>query len=75
MISHRLPDDYVMADLFSFDYDLLKNFCFLCKSCLLASFMNENEVFHFQKKKKKKITKVFGKTCYFFLSNICYAKS
>jgi hypothetical protein len=23
MISHRLTDDYVMADLFSFDYNLL----------------------------------------------------
>ena len=43
MISHRLADDYVMADLFNFGYDLLQSF-------LLASFMNENEVFHFQKK-------------------------
>jgi hypothetical protein len=47
MISHRLADDYVMADLFSFGYDLLQSFCSVCKSFLLASFMNENEVFHF----------------------------
>jgi hypothetical protein len=49
MISHRLADDYVMTDLFSFGYDLLQSFCFVCKSFLFASFMNENEVFHFQK--------------------------
>jgi hypothetical protein len=54
MISHRLVDDYVMANLFSFGYDLLQSFCSLCKSFLLVIFMNENEVFHFQKKKKKK---------------------
>ena len=45
--SHRLVDDYVMANLFSFDYDLLQNFCYVCKSFLLASFMNKNEVFFF----------------------------
>jgi hypothetical protein len=54
LISHRLVDDYVMADLFSFSYDLFQNFCSVCKSFLLMSLMNENEVFHFQKKKKKK---------------------
>jgi hypothetical protein len=48
MISHRLADDYIMADLFSFNYDLLQSFCFVCKSFLLASFMNENEVFPFK---------------------------
>jgi hypothetical protein len=55
MISHRLADDYVMADLFSFGYDLLQSFCSVCKSFLLTSFMNENEVFlfFFLKKKKK----------------------
>jgi hypothetical protein len=47
MISHRLVDYYVMDDLFSFDYDLFQNFCSVCKSFLLASFMNENEVFSF----------------------------
>jgi hypothetical protein len=53
MISYRLADDYAMIDLFSFGYDLLQSFCSVCKSFLLASFMNENEVFFFQKKKKK----------------------
>ena len=56
MISHRLVDDYVMADLFSFLYDLLQSFFYVCKSFFLASFMNENEVFiylfFFLKKKK-----------------------
>jgi hypothetical protein len=47
MISHRLVDDYVMTDLFSFDYDLLQSFGFVCKSFLLVSFMNKNEVFSF----------------------------
>jgi hypothetical protein len=47
MINHRLTDDYAVADLFSFDYDLLQSFCFVCKSFLLTNFMNENEVFHF----------------------------
>jgi hypothetical protein len=37
---------------FSFDYDLLQNFLFVCKSFLLVSFMNENKIFSFQKKKK-----------------------
>jgi uncharacterized protein YebE (UPF0316 family) len=32
MISHRLADDYVMVNLFSFDYDLLQSFCSVCKS-------------------------------------------
>jgi hypothetical protein len=50
MISHRLADDYVIVDLFNIGYDLLRSFCFVCKSFLLTSFMNENEVFHFQKK-------------------------
>jgi hypothetical protein len=50
IISHRLVDDYVMIDFFSFVYDLLQSFCSLCKSFLLASFMNENEVFPFQKR-------------------------
>jgi hypothetical protein len=45
MISHRLADDYVMANLFSFDYDLLHNFYSVCKNFLRASFMNENEIF------------------------------
>ena len=45
MINDRLADDYVMADLFSFGYDLLQNFRSVCKNFLLASFMNENEVF------------------------------
>jgi hypothetical protein len=44
MISHRLANDYVMADLFSFDYDLLQSFCSVCKSFLLSSFMNKNKV-------------------------------
>ena len=52
MISHRLANDYVMVDLFSFGYDLLQSFCSVCKSFLLISFMNENEVFPFQRKKK-----------------------
>jgi hypothetical protein len=51
IISHRLADDYVMTDLFSFGYDLLQSFCFVCKSFLLVSFMNENEVFPLKKKK------------------------
>jgi hypothetical protein len=38
-----------MADLFSFGYDLLQNFCFVCKNFLLASFINENEVFSLKK--------------------------
>ena len=38
-----------MFDLFSFDYDLLQNFYTVYKSFLLAIFMNENEVFPFQK--------------------------
>jgi hypothetical protein len=50
MISHRLADDYVMTYLFSFGYDLLKSFCSVCKSFLLANFMNENEVFPFKKR-------------------------
>ena len=49
MISHRLVNDYVMADLFSFDYDLFQNFCPICKSFLLMNFVNKNEVL----KKKK----------------------
>jgi hypothetical protein len=53
MISHRLADDYVMADLFSFGYNLLQSFCSICKSFLLTSFINENKVFPSQKKKKK----------------------
>jgi hypothetical protein len=48
MISHRLADDYVMVDLFSFGYDLLQSICFVCKSFLLMSFMNENKVFSFR---------------------------
>jgi hypothetical protein len=50
MISHRLVNDYVITDLFSFGYDLLQSF-------LLASFMNEKKVFFFffQKKKKKRV--------------------
>jgi hypothetical protein len=48
MISHKLTD-YVMADIFSFGYDLLKSFCFVYKSFLLTSFMNENEVFPLKK--------------------------
>jgi hypothetical protein len=55
MISYRLADDYAMIDLFSFGYDLLQSFCSVCKSFLLASFMNENEVFFFPKKKKKQL--------------------
>ena len=51
MISHRLADDYVMADLFSFGYNLLQSFCSICKSFLLISFMNENKVFPVKKKK------------------------
>ena len=47
MISQRLADDYVMVNLFSFDYDLLQIFCSLYKNFLLVSFMNENEVFLF----------------------------
>jgi hypothetical protein len=47
MISQRLVDDYVMANLFSFYYDLFQSFCFIYKSFLLASFMNKNEVFPF----------------------------
>jgi hypothetical protein len=47
MISHRLADDYVMTNLFNFGYDLLQSFCFVCKNVLLASFVNENEVFSF----------------------------
>jgi hypothetical protein len=54
MIGHRLADNYVMAYSFSFDYDLLQNFYFVCKNFLLVSFMNENKVFSFQKKKKEK---------------------
>jgi hypothetical protein len=42
-----------MADLFSFGYDLLQNFFSVCKSFLLASFMNENKIFSFKKKKKE----------------------
>jgi hypothetical protein len=38
-----------MADLFSFDYNLLQSFCSICKSFLFASFMNENEVFSTKK--------------------------
>jgi hypothetical protein len=53
VISHRLADDYIMADLFSFGYDLLQSFCSVCKNFLLTSFMNENEVFSFFLKKKK----------------------
>ena len=53
MISHRLADDYVMADLFNFGYDLLQSFCSVCKTFLFADFINENKVFSFQKKKKK----------------------
>jgi hypothetical protein len=45
MINHRLADDYVMANLFIFCYDLLQSFCPVCKNFLLTSFMNENEVF------------------------------
>jgi hypothetical protein len=48
MISHRLADDYVMVDLFSFSYDLLQSICSVCKSFLLTSFMNENNVFSFR---------------------------
>jgi hypothetical protein len=48
-----------MADLFNFGYDLLQNFFSVCKSFLLASFMNENKIFSFQKKKKR---------VYFFIS-------
>jgi hypothetical protein len=54
MISHRLVDDYVIADLFSFGYDLLQSFCSVCKSFLPTSFMNENDLFPFKKIKKKK---------------------
>ena len=42
MISHILVDDYVMADLFSFNYDLFQSFCSVCKSFLLVNFINEN---------------------------------
>jgi hypothetical protein len=59
MISHRLTDDYVIVDLFSFDYDLLKSFCFVCKNFLLTSFMNENEVFPFKKKKNTLLTNIY----------------
>ena len=45
-------DDYVMTNLFSFGYDLLQSFYSICKSFLLASFMNENKIFHLKKKKK-----------------------
>jgi hypothetical protein len=45
MIGHRLADNYVMAYSFSFDYDLLQNFYFVCKNFLLVSFMNESKVF------------------------------
>jgi hypothetical protein len=55
MISHRLTDDYVMTDLFSFGYDLLQSFYSLCQNFLLTSFMNGNKVFPFPKKKKKSI--------------------
>jgi hypothetical protein len=48
LISYRLADDYVMADLFSFGYDLLQSFYFVSKSFLLTSFMNENEIFPFK---------------------------
>jgi hypothetical protein len=53
MISHRLADDYVMVDSFNFGYDLLQSFCLVCKNFLLASFMNESEVFSFKKEKEK----------------------
>ena len=53
IISHRLVDDYVMTDLFNFGDDLLQSFCSVCKSFLLASFMNENEEFLFPKKNYK----------------------
>jgi hypothetical protein len=46
-ISHSLVDNYIMADLFTFVYDLLQSFYSVRKNILLASFMNENEVFHF----------------------------
>ena len=45
MISHRLVDDYVMVDLFSFGYNLPQSFYSVCKSFLLVSFINENEIF------------------------------
>ena len=44
MISHRLTDNYVLANLFSFDYDLFQSFYSVCKSFLLANFMNVNKI-------------------------------
>ena len=41
MISHKLADNYVMANLFNFGYNLLQNFYSVCKNFLLASFMND----------------------------------
>ena len=49
-------DDYVIVDLFNFNYDLLQSFCSVCKNFLFANFINENKVFPFQKKKKKKVS-------------------
>ena len=49
MINHRLADDFVITDLFSFGYDLLQSFYFVYNSFLLVSFMNENEIFPFKK--------------------------
>jgi hypothetical protein len=61
MISHKLADDYVITDLFSFGYDLLQNFFSICKSFLLVSFMNENKVFPFKKKKKTRQHRLLSK--------------
>ena len=53
MISHKLADDYVIADLFSFGYDLLHNFCSVCKNFLFTSFMMIMKYFFFFSLKKK----------------------
>ena len=50
MISYRLVNDYVMADLFSFSYNLLQNFCFVCKNFLLLSLWMRMKYFSFLKK-------------------------
>ena len=55
MISHRLIDDYVITDLFSFSYDLLQSFCSICKSFLLASFMKEWSISFKRRRRKKKV--------------------
>ena len=75
MISYRLTDNYVMIDLFSFDYDLLQSFCSICKSFLLVSFMNENEVFPFKKKKNQHCVKHTSRRERLYQATILYEKA